>query len=491
MATRKIKDAKDLNSNELIYFKGHAKATYMSDGRTVEDAINNIDVGGDVVGADCKVYVWEFDGTLANASSGTISQEVADELSQAEVVVLKMGDDSEGISMASSMVSVSGGSLIIMFAQHLNDTLKQYYFVVTGTTYTITDIESPILTQEDWDSVSSKANNAYVKSEYGIPKTDLDQEVNDILHAVEVTDLPKLKAYVDGLVVITNDLNADIAQLYEDKQDTISDLDTIRSGAEKGATALQEVPSEYVTETDLAKVATSGSYNDLADKPTIPSVVTESTVSNWGFTKNTGTYSKPSTGIPKTDLASAVQTSLNNADKSVQYTINGEAVIENGKIIDGNSGVFYALPSADDDAKAKADYIIASEEYVNSKVGSGGGGSSGGGSGAYPVVNYGDVATNSINTFELSPNTMHIFGNVDGELRILFGAETSGFANEYFFQFNAPYGSNVILILPSDVLWGNENSIDIDEGYVYQVSILNNVACWVRMYLSISGTDPA
>lgn len=46
MATRKIKDAKDLTTNELIYFKGHAKATYMSNGMTVEDAINNIEIGG-------------------------------------------------------------------------------------------------------------------------------------------------------------------------------------------------------------------------------------------------------------------------------------------------------------------------------------------------------------------------------------------------------------------------------------------------------------
>lgn len=42
---RKVKNAKDLSTNELIYFKGHAKATYMSDGTTVEDAINNIEVG--------------------------------------------------------------------------------------------------------------------------------------------------------------------------------------------------------------------------------------------------------------------------------------------------------------------------------------------------------------------------------------------------------------------------------------------------------------
>ena len=39
MTTRKIKDAKDLSINELIYFKGHAQATYLSDGRTVEEAI--------------------------------------------------------------------------------------------------------------------------------------------------------------------------------------------------------------------------------------------------------------------------------------------------------------------------------------------------------------------------------------------------------------------------------------------------------------------
>ena len=49
---------------------------------------------------------------------------------------------------------------------------------------------------------------------------------------------------------------------WSGKQDTISDLATIRSGAEAGATAVQ--PG------DLATVATSGSYNDLSNKPTIP-----------------------------------------------------------------------------------------------------------------------------------------------------------------------------------------------------------------------------
>lgn len=36
----------------------------------------------------------------------------------------------------------------------------------------------------------------------------------------------------------------------------------------------------------LPAVAKSGSYNDLKDKPTIPTAVTESTVSGWGFIKS-------------------------------------------------------------------------------------------------------------------------------------------------------------------------------------------------------------
>jgi hypothetical protein len=40
MSTRKIKDIIDLETNELVYPKTHAKATFMSDGSTVEDAIN-------------------------------------------------------------------------------------------------------------------------------------------------------------------------------------------------------------------------------------------------------------------------------------------------------------------------------------------------------------------------------------------------------------------------------------------------------------------
>lgn len=80
--------------------------------------------------------------------------------------------------------------------------------------------------------------------------------------------------------------------------------------------------------TDIAKVATSGSYNDLKDKPTIPSAVTvdaslSTTSTNPVQNKAVATginakYTKPTTGIPKSDLAGAVQTSLGKADTALQ-----------------------------------------------------------------------------------------------------------------------------------------------------------------------------
>ena len=56
--------------------------------------------------------------------------------------------------------------------------------------------------------------------------------------------------------------SGDLTKLLEEvgkKQDTITDLETIRSGAEKGATALQSVPDTYATKTYVdGKVAQSG-----------------------------------------------------------------------------------------------------------------------------------------------------------------------------------------------------------------------------------------
>ena len=114
----------------------------------------------------------------------------------------------------------------------------------------------------------------------------------------------------------------------------------------------------------------SGSYNDLTDKPTIPGAVTEATVSDWGFTKNTGTYSKPAGGIPKTDLASAVQTSLGKADSALQTvpstyrTASAQDSIDSGKV-DKVTGKGLSTNDYTAAAKAKVDAIPASPKYTD------------------------------------------------------------------------------------------------------------------------------
>lgn len=403
------------------------------------------------------------------------------------------------------------------------------------------------------------------------------------------------------------------------KQDVITDLESIRDGANKGATALQEIPSEYITESELegknyattsalnnkmdkvtlAAVATSGSYNDLSNKPTIPDAVTETTVSGWGFTKNTGTYSKPSGGIPKSDLDSSVQTSLGKADTALQSyteqykgtvtevkingstkspsngvvdlgtvitahqdisgkqdklvsgtsikTVNGESLLGSGDItISGGSGggstsiidtassatqttpkmlitlTKYSSTTPDGFAEGsfftvdftsksisastagypyyinvggthykcvtttgvemtKNNYATLSGYYtfvrvgttfvlVNESTNSSSGGSN---SSAYPQVNHGTSDT----TFTLTPNTFHVW-DVVGSITLTLGAEISGVANEYLFQFTCgSYPTS--LTLPDTILWADKN-FTTNANKTYQISILNGYAVGIE-----------
>lgn len=142
------------------------------------------------------------------------------------------------------------------------------------------------------NEVKGIADDKYVKPTDGIPKTDLAADVQTSLSKADtaIQTHQSLAAYRTAFAqdVIDSDLG-DRIEVIEGKE------------------ASWDAKSDF-----------SGSYNDLTNKPTIPAPVTEQTVSGWGFTKNTGTYSKPTGGIPKTDLTSTVQTSLDKADSALQ-----------------------------------------------------------------------------------------------------------------------------------------------------------------------------
>ena len=133
-----------------------------------------------------------------------------------------------------------------------------------------------------------------------------------------------------------------------------------------------------IIDEELAKKSEfSGSYDDLTNKPTIPDVsgkadttaltthtgnsdihVTASQKTAWS-----GKYSKPSAGIPKNDLASEVQASLNAvADKSNKPTFSQYTILTSG----WSSGVYSFesdFPSATYDIEIELD-STATESQV-------------------------------------------------------------------------------------------------------------------------------
>ena len=124
----------------------------------------------------------------------------------------------------------------------------------------------------------------------------------------------------------------ELAQEIDGKQNIIVDIDNIREGATKGKTAVQPGDiSDFITIDDVAHVATTGSYNDLTEKPTIASAVTingvNKTISNNIF--NIGTIPTAVTINNNTKSGSTI--ALGTVVTGV--TMNGSAkTVSNGKV---------------------------------------------------------------------------------------------------------------------------------------------------------------
>lgn len=417
-------------------------------------------------------------------------------------------------------------------------------------------------------------------------RSDFDKLVSgDSTTAIKTFN--EIIAFLDGIAdsESLDSIISSIEQQIAGKQATISDLATIRSGAAKGATAVQPADiSEFLTVEDIAAVATTGRYEDLVNKPTIPSAVTESTVSGWGFTKNTGTYSKPSGGIPKSDLASAVQTSLGKADTAQDLaedlssevsklsedkqdklvsgtnikTINGTSILGSGNIsISGGSGTITGvsangtsvatsgvanIPAASTSAygvtklssstsststtlAATASAVKSAYDLANSYKGTvtgvkvngstkspssgtvdignvvtsvkvngsiyspssgvvdlgtiSGGGSSGGGSeyaGNYPIFRF----TNNTSSLAIQPNTFTIPSYTSTKNITLGSPSNNDIVNEYIFVWYSSPSANS-LSLPSSIIWANNDVLIPECGNTYIISIVDNVAAYIKV----------
>lgn len=200
------------------------------------------------------------------------------------------------------------------------------------------------------DTSENPVQNKVVTSAIESIALELGEMVGDInTSKADNTRVDLISERLDDIVSEMGDFATE-SQL-NNKQDVITDLDTIRQGAAKGATALQSVPSEYVTEAELNQkgyattTQLSNKQDVISDLSTIranadkgatalQSVPSEYVTETELSSKNFATVSQVNA---KQDTISDLATIRSNAAKgatAIQQvkTINGETIDGEGNI---------------------------------------------------------------------------------------------------------------------------------------------------------------
>jgi hypothetical protein len=247
-------------------------------------------------------------------------------------------------------------------------------------------------------------------------------------------------------------------------------------------------PVQSVNGKTGAVVLGASDVGALPSDTVIPPAVTEQTVAGWGFTKNTGdytkpsggipdsdiasaavwnakgTYSKPSGGIPKTDLAADVQTSLGKADTALQQhqSLTGYATetwVE-GKGYQTAAQVQSAIAAIPDELPT-----VTASDNGKSLVVENGVWTKGNAVPTTPRV----AMTASDTTPTLNPNTFYVFPEMATLTPTLATPTDNSVVNEYHFIFDS--GSTAtVLTLPASVL--QPDGFTVEANMHYEISIL-------------------
>ena len=190
--------------------------------------------------------------------------------------------------------------------------------------------------QSDWNETDTESVS-YIKNKPSFATVAYTGNYSDLTNAPEVPN--ELADLQDDS---THRLVTDAEKTtWNNKQDPINDLETIRSGAASGATAYQK-PSGGIPLTDM----TSGVQTSLGKADTA--------------------YQKPQTGIPSTDMSSAVQISLGKADTALQQHQD-----ISGKVDISSVGIANGVASLDNNCKIPSSQLPSYvddvlEGYLNS-----------------------------------------------------------------------------------------------------------------------------
>jgi len=154
------------------------------------------------------------------------------------------------------------------------------------------------------------------------------------------------------------------------------------------------------------------------------------------------------------ETAKGLQTKLEEVNREWQE-LNTSITNKLSNIRDGKSAYEFAKEQG---------YVGTVQQWLSSLKGDKGD------TGWLALVNHGTSDT----TFVLTPNAMHVWGEV-GQLTLTLGEPMPNVVNEYAFEFQSPSGTPTSLSLPATLKWYNDYTPTIRAGKRYQASIVNNV----------------
>lgn len=275
-----------------------------------------------------KVYTWNC---YSDSESVTLSQEEYDNIVDADIVVVNFG------GVLSFIVNKSGKEFseamgeYILTGQFESQGSKMYVSIVINISTklaTITMVEQEIPTK-----------TSQLENDSNFVTSDNIKTINgeSILGSGDIT--------IEG--------------------ESLTESDIAAMGFTKN-TGTYSKPSGGIPKNDLSVDVQSALNAANAYQGTVTNVkingTTKSPESGVVDLGNVGTYNKPSTGIPKSDLESEVQTSLGKADNSLQVETFGdmELITLNGFSGRG-AGLLYALPH---EATGDEDDVLASKNTL-------------------------------------------------------------------------------------------------------------------------------
>jgi len=312
---------------------------------------------------------------------------------------------------------------------------------------------------------------------------------------------------------------AEVLVLLTSKQDVIEDLEEIREGAEAGAESLSSftiAKQSGQTTIQLAEISHDGDHqvylegnDDISFTPADNNTVVVGLGNNAARSSTIGYFTCDTAAATAAKTISATGYIL-SIGGSIKIKMANANTVANATLNINSTG---AKPLYYDGKRASADnsweagetvevYYDGTNFYANNVAGGGkfstgekvkevgidneptsGSGNLVKSGGIYQYVERSihDITAethiiDTTGTFSLTPNTFYIFDNIIEDINIVLGTPVSGRLNEYNLEFTCDENSQINF--PNTLRWIDDEPLEPEQGYTYQVSIVDGLAVY-------------